>query len=382
MKKKLVLIMALTMMVSLTGCSILRDYSETNQEDDSDDDDDDDDDDDKDEDGGSSSGNSGAGSSSFTIKDDEDGYATFSISVTEPIDCDSWLGLCTEGEYLYERDADEYDVTYTYPENYFDDNANPQAGPYTYVLDYGYLDEGDYTLVLTNTDVDGFVIFYVPCTIKNDELIVKNDEIVYNSRPSDIDPVDNGSDIYGGTTDPIDDPGQIDYPDTGDDGSSGIDDGTVGGGDTYTDPSDDYVSDPLEFAEVNYEIMSPYDAVGVSIPNDTLVLKYVGTENTFGESELYYVLGGFYENGDVNWLTGTSRLWYFFDSEESYTMAFEMAMLNDDLIIKDYNPVSHYFSVIYFFMNDWETYDGIVESVDAGIIPENMQPSPDYVVVK
>lgn len=372
MKKKLVLVLLATMILSLSGCGLqLRDRSNEDTGKTSDKDDDDDDDD-----------NSTSGAAGVTFRptvnyETDDDIATFIIDAGTSLEIDSWLGICEKGEYIYESVADEYDITYAYPEDYYDEDGNPSSGPYTYLLYYSYIDDGDYTLVLTNTDDDGLVVFYAPCTIKNGELTVDTDELVYNAIPSNSTtnvPTIDGSNIDPNSYDPNA------YDPTAYDPNAYTDPGNGYTGNDYT--GNGYESDPLEYATATNSAVSEAQAVGVSKRNDTLVLKYTGTENVCGESSLYYVLGGFYDNGDVNWVTGTSRFWYFFDNETSFNIAFEAFKSNPDVIIKEYNPVSHYFSVIGFFMNDWETYDGIVSDVNNGILPENIPPSPDYMVVQ
>ena len=364
MKKKLVLLITIGLIASLTACGAQNENHDNSDDDDIE--------------------TSEEQTDDLLDYDTEDGYATFSINVNEKIDVDSWLGICEEGKYLYESDADEYDLCYTYPEDFYDEDGNINPSPYTYILGYDYLEDGDYTLVLTDTDCDGYVIFYAPCTIKGGELKVKTSKLVHNAMPEEFGTVVD--DYYIEDDDYPDDYTDL-YPDDNAGGSStgNLPSGNNDSGnndDLLVDPYDDYDRDPLEFAELCEDKLSVKEVIGVSVPNDTLVLKYNGVINVCGESSIYYVLGGFYEDGSVNWLTGTSRLWYFFDDDTTYRMAFEAAKANDNLIIKDYNPVSHYFSVITFFRNSWEYYDDIVDEVNSGILPVEMPPTPDYVVVE
>lgn len=359
MKKKFVLLMTVAVVASLTGCGLtLRDNNSNVREEDSEDKDSDDDDENED--------------IPLTVTS-EDGEATFIVDVDERLASDAWLGICEEGEYVYEADADDYDMVYAYPENYYDEDGNINYGPYTYSFDYSGLDDGDYTLVLANTDAEGYIVFYAPCTIKNDKLKVKTDKIVYNSCPDDVMPIDWYED--DADDDSLDAGSSAQYELPVDDSTSSDNTDSLFGG-------DDYERDPLEYADLVTARLSEEEAVGTSIRNDTLVLKYTGSANVCGETSLYYVLGGFYEDGDVNWLTGTSRTWYFFDSETTFNMAFAAAQANEDIIIAEYNPTSYYFSVITFFRNDWETYDGIIADVDAGILPSDIPPTPDYEVVR
>lgn len=128
-------------------------------------------------------------------------------------------------------------------------------------------------------------------------------------------------------------------------------------------------------------LLTEEEVVGVTTSGKRIVLKFVGSENKYGESALYFVMTGFEEDGAIDMVKGISRLYYFFDDEATYDAALEKA---DSYVnnVKENNRKSKYFATIAAFPNDWETFDQVVDDAENGTIPVTMMPTEEYVLVK
>ena len=94
---------------------------------------------------------------------------------------DAWLGFCpgTKG-FVNEVDADEVDVLYAYPTV----EDRKESDPYLFEFDVASieaLEDGDYILVLCDTDEDtGKVLVYIPAKLSGTSVTLDYDKAVFN----------------------------------------------------------------------------------------------------------------------------------------------------------------------------------------------------------
>ena len=95
---------------------------------------------------------------------------------------DAWLGFCpgTKG-FVNEVDADEVDVLYAYQT---EEEGRKETDPYLFEFDVSSieaLEDGDYILVLCDTDEDtGKVLVYIPAKISGTTVTLDYDKAVFN----------------------------------------------------------------------------------------------------------------------------------------------------------------------------------------------------------
>ena len=92
---------------------------------------------------------------------------------------DAWLGFCTGTKgFKDEVDADEYDVAYTY----FDaEKSTASKYVFEFEKDYvGSLEDGNYIVVLCDSDDEGKVILYFPAVKNGDDIKCDFDKITIN----------------------------------------------------------------------------------------------------------------------------------------------------------------------------------------------------------
>lgn len=93
----------------------------------------------------------------------EEEYVVFSVRNDFVFDSDGWLGVIPTGTiYEKEADADEYDIIYTYCDNY--DAENPKEFIFKFNKEYFFgIDDGVYDMVLCSSDdaEKGVVLFQV-----------------------------------------------------------------------------------------------------------------------------------------------------------------------------------------------------------------------------
>lgn len=132
------------------------------------------------------------------------------------------------------------------------------------------------------------------------------------------------------------------------------------------------------------EKVSEADAVGKTVANDKVVLKYTGSEKDalFGSSSMYWILKGFSEDGEIDSVRGKMRQYYFFADDAAYDAGVEACKAKRGCQIKEEHKVSLYFVTASVCPNDWENFNQIVDDVTKKEIPSQMPPSPDYEVVK
>ncbi len=132
------------------------------------------------------------------------------------------------------------------------------------------------------------------------------------------------------------------------------------------------------------EKVSEADAVGKTVTNDTIVLKYTGSEKDalFGASSMYWHLKGFNEDGEIDRVKGKMRHYYFFADEAAYSAGLEACKAKASCQVKEEHKVSLYYVTSAVCPNDWENFNQIVDDVTKKEIPSQMPPSPDYELVK
>ena len=168
MKKLLSLTIALAMTVSLASCGS------------------------KAPSGSSSAGNAGGSGPAGTTADskavskiinckEENDYLIFTVSKSIPLTGDSWIGICEKGDYVLEDDADDAGVTYTYFEERETENED-----YVFKLSYSGIEDGEYTMVLCDTDNNGYVMASWGLTLKDEKPAVDLSGFKINPRPAGL----------------------------------------------------------------------------------------------------------------------------------------------------------------------------------------------------
>lgn len=90
------------------------------------------------------------------------GAVLFMLNTTADMKENAWLGICPKGDYKTEVEADDVDIYYAYPSNYWDENGERDANNTYYEFEYqrdGWgVENGEYTLVLCDRDDEGEVV--------------------------------------------------------------------------------------------------------------------------------------------------------------------------------------------------------------------------------
>lgn len=145
------------------------------------------------------SGNTGAGSGNVNVSvpdgstadsktaselisfKDEDGNLVFTLSSSIPLAVDSWIGICEKGSYVYEDDADEGGIAFT-----FFEERESDSEPYVFKLAYDGLDDGEYTMVLCDTDNAGYVMASWAITLNGGKPSVDLSGFKLNPKPANM----------------------------------------------------------------------------------------------------------------------------------------------------------------------------------------------------
>lgn len=89
----------------------------------------------------------------------ENGYAYFTVKTAVELNVDNaWLGICPEGVYYTELQADDADVYYSYMENGEDYADAVSKGVYTFKYDLNSIEKGTYSMVLCDSDDEGRLV--------------------------------------------------------------------------------------------------------------------------------------------------------------------------------------------------------------------------------
>jgi hypothetical protein len=109
-------------------------------------------------------------------------YIIFKVSKKISLETDAWIGICLKGDYVYEEDADDNQYTYAF----FDDSSS-DASDYSFKVSAEDLEDGEYSMVLCNTDNSGYVIASWGLVIKNGTPEVDYSIFKINQKPNNID---------------------------------------------------------------------------------------------------------------------------------------------------------------------------------------------------
>ena len=156
MKKVLALILVCTLALAVFGCG-------------------------KKENNGGSGQNSASGNNEAGLAFSSEGEViSFKVASRIKLTQDAWLGfLPGKVKYKEEAEADEYDVLYAYICN--DDKK--ESDDYRFDFEVHLIDgleDGDYTVVLCDSDSDGKVVLYFPAVIKGSKVTPDFDKITMN----------------------------------------------------------------------------------------------------------------------------------------------------------------------------------------------------------
>ena len=108
-------------------------------------------------------------------------YIIFKVSKKIDLETDAWIGICLKGDYVYEEDADDNQYTYA-----FFDESNSDASDYYFKVSAEDIEDGEYSMVLCNTDNTGYVVASWGLTIKNGKPEVDYSVFKINQKPKNI----------------------------------------------------------------------------------------------------------------------------------------------------------------------------------------------------
>ena len=117
---------------------------------------------------------------SFTV---ENGDIIFTLSGSIKLETDAWIGICPDGKYVYEDDADDAGLTYDFYEE-----REAESDPYVFKVAYEGLEDGKYTMVLCDTDNSGYVMASWPLTLKDGKPSVDLSGFSLNPEPAGMPP--------------------------------------------------------------------------------------------------------------------------------------------------------------------------------------------------
>ena len=153
---------------------------------------------------------------SFTI---ENGDIVFTLSGSLELEADSWIGICPKENYVYEDEADNAGLTYD-----FFEERDSESDPFVFKVAYEGLEDGEYTMVLCDTDNAGYVMASWPLTIKGGKPEVDLSGFSINPKPAGMPPKENPAETVDPDEEGIDDdydegPGMTDLEEEPDDGA-------------------------------------------------------------------------------------------------------------------------------------------------------------------
>lgn len=153
---------------------------------------------------------------SFTV---ENGDIIFTLSGSIKLETDGWIGICPNGNYVYEDDADNAGLTYD-----FFEERDSESDPYVFKVAYEGLEDGSYTMVLCDTDNSGYVMASWPLTIKDGKPAVDLSHFSLNPEPAGMPPKQSPAETVDPDGEDIDDdydegPAMTDFDEEPDDGA-------------------------------------------------------------------------------------------------------------------------------------------------------------------
>ncbi|MBP5775307.1 MAG: hypothetical protein J6W36_06385 [Clostridiales bacterium] len=154
-------------------------------------------------------GASAAGKQSGNIKVDHtvDGdFLVFKVSCNFALESDAWVGICAKGDYLYEDDADDAEFSYSYYED-----RQSEDEPYIFKIDFNDMDDATYSVVLCDTDNNGYVIASWHVTLSGGKATVDYSNFKINEKPAVTKPAEEPA--YEADEDEDYGEDDFDYPD-------------------------------------------------------------------------------------------------------------------------------------------------------------------------
>ena len=142
----------------------------------------------------------------------------FRVSKKIDLETDAWIGICLKGDYVYEEDADDNQFTYS-----FFDEGQSDSSAYYFKVSVEDIEDGEYSMVLCNTDNVGYVVASWGLTIRSGKPEVDYSIFKINQQPKDIGeteaPAGHVEDEEDDDDDYYDESENDDYGDGGDDGA-------------------------------------------------------------------------------------------------------------------------------------------------------------------
>lgn len=142
----------------------------------------------------------------------------FRVSKKIDLETDAWIGICLKGDYVYEEDADDNQFTYS-----FFDEGQSDSSDYYFKVSVEDIEDGEYSMVLCNTDNVGYVVASWGLTIRSGKPEVDYSIFKINQQPKDIGeteaPAGHVEDEEDDDDDYYDESENDDYGDGGDDGA-------------------------------------------------------------------------------------------------------------------------------------------------------------------
>ena len=154
-------------------------------------------------------GASAAGKQSGSIKIDHsfDGdFLIFTVRCDFTLESDAWVGICSKGDYIYEDDADDAEFSYSYYED-----RESEDDPYVFKIAINDMDDAEYSVVLCDTDNNGYVIASWNVTLSGGAATVDYSKFKINEKPKVTKPAEEPAYEAGGNEDYGED--DFDYPD-------------------------------------------------------------------------------------------------------------------------------------------------------------------------
>ena len=146
-------------------------------------------------------------------------YIIFKVSKKISLETDAWIGICLKGDYVYEEDADDNQYTYA-----FFDEGSSDASDYCFKVSAEDIEDGEYSMVLCNTDNTGYVVASWGLTIKNGKPEVDYSIFKINQKPKDIGETESPAEHAEDDDDYYDDSENESYNDKEDDDGRDDDD--------------------------------------------------------------------------------------------------------------------------------------------------------------
>jgi len=108
-------------------------------------------------------------------------YATITIDPKLKMDQTAWVGLCPTGkDYYNEREADDVDVIYYYPD------SREEGDKYVFACDFSSVEDGTYALVVATSDDEnvGYIAIQLEMTKTGDSISFDYTNAKLNKAPS------------------------------------------------------------------------------------------------------------------------------------------------------------------------------------------------------